>query len=115
MEIFGGTPSGFTSRGAGLAKGLLAAPRLSGIIVSARGQLDDRVIFCARECQCQRSKPVFRNRCRVAVCAAGGMLLEAGEIPMAAVFGLVFAGVGLAFILPGMRNMLKPPAGPKQG
>ncbi len=51
----------------------------------------------------------------IAGCAAGGMLLKAGEIPMAAVFGLVFAGVGLAFILPGMRNMLKPPAGPEQG
>lgn len=51
----------------------------------------------------------------VAGCAAGGMLLKAGEIPMAAVFGLVFGGVGLAFILPGMRNMLKPPAGPNDG
>jgi len=60
-------------------------------------------------------KIVFGGVFFVTGCAAGGMLLKAGEIPMAAVFGLVFGGVGLAFILPGMRNMVKPPAGPKQG
>lgn len=49
----------------------------------------------------------------VAGCAAAGMLLKAGEIPMAAVFGLVFGGVGLALILTGMRKMLEPPAGPQ--
>ena len=57
-------------------------------------------------------KIVFGGLFFVTGCAAGGTLLKAGEIPMAAAFGLVFGGVGLAFLLPGMRNMLKPPAGP---
>ncbi len=59
-------------------------------------------------------KIVFGGVFFVAGCAAGGMLLEARETLMAAVFGLIFGGIGLAFILPGMRNMLKPPTGPKE-
>jgi hypothetical protein len=70
---------------------------------------DQRVVRQTRD-----AKDRFGGLFFVAGCAAAGMLLKAGEIPMAAVFGLVFGGVGLVLILTGMRKMLEPPAGPQE-